>query len=126
MKFLLDENVDHRLTLFLNSLGHSDVTIIGNDYPPSLLDEQVLALAYKEHRILITQDHTDFGELIFHRHHPHCGVILFRLKSHAPDIRLKQERLHYVLTKYRKHLHHVLVVTPHRVKVRQVSQPQAA
>ncbi len=126
MKFLLDENVDHRLALFLYSFGFRDVTIIGNDYPPSLLDEQVLSLAYQEKRILITQDHTDFGELIFHRHRPHYGVILFRLKSQAPDIRLKQERLRYVLTKYRKQLHHFIVVTPHRVKVREENQPQAA
>lgn len=121
MKFLLDENVDHRLAPYLNSLGYFDATAIGDDYPPSLLDEQVLALAYKERRILITQDHTDFGELIFRRHHPHYGVILFRLKSHAPDIRLKQERLNYALTKYRKHLHHFLVVTPSRIKVRETT-----
>ena len=84
MKFLLDENVDHRLAPFLYSLGYGEVTIIGIDYLPSLLDEQLLALAYQEERILITQDHTDFGELAFRRHHPHCGVILFRLKSQAP------------------------------------------
>ncbi len=29
MKFLLDENVDHRLAPYLNSLGHSNVTVIG-------------------------------------------------------------------------------------------------
>ncbi len=126
MKFLLNENVDHRLAPYLNSLGYPDVTVIGDDYPPSLLDEQVLALAYKERRVLITQDHTDFGELIFRLHQPHYGVILFRLKSQAPDIHLKQERLHYVLTKYRKHLHHFLVVTPRRVKVRETVQEQAA
>jgi predicted nuclease of predicted toxin-antitoxin system len=100
--------------------------MIVDDYPPSLLDEQVLALAYKERRILITQNHTDFGELIFRRNHPHYGVILFRFKSQEPDIRLKQERLHYVLTKYRKQLHHFLVVTPRRVKVRETTPQQDA
>lgn len=126
MKFLLDENIDHRLAPFVSSLGHFDVTVIGDDYPPSLLDEQVLALAYKERRILITQDHTDFGDLIFCKLHPHYGVILFRLKSQAHNIWLKQERLHYVLTRYRKHLHHFLVVTPRRIKVREARPQQAA
>jgi predicted nuclease of predicted toxin-antitoxin system len=76
MKFLLDENVDHRLAGFLRDLKH-DVTAIAYGYPHSLLDEHVLAIASREKRILITNDHTDFGDLIFHKHLPHCGVILF-------------------------------------------------
>jgi predicted nuclease of predicted toxin-antitoxin system len=126
MKFLRSKNVDHRLAPYLNSLGYSDVTVIGDDYPPSLSDKQVLALAFKEQRFLLTQDHTDFGELIFCKQHPHCGVILFRLKPQAPDIQLKQERLHFVLMRYRKRLQHFLVVTPRRVKVREAIPQQAA
>ena len=66
MKFLLDENVERRLAPFLQELGH-DVTVVGVDYPSSLSDHEVLVIAYKERRILITNDRSDFGELIFRR-----------------------------------------------------------
>lgn len=60
MKFLLDENVEYRLVSFLQNLGHN-VTAIGYDYPHSLSDSEVLELAQKEQRILLTNDHSDFG-----------------------------------------------------------------
>jgi len=50
MKFLLDECVEYRLVFFLQKEGH-DVTAIGHDYPHSLPDPEVLALAYREQRI---------------------------------------------------------------------------
>ena len=53
MRFLLDENAELRIAVFLPGLGH-DVTAIPHDYPHAL----------RERRILITNDR-DFGELIF-------------------------------------------------------------
>jgi len=96
MKFLLDENTDRRLVPFLKNLGH-DVTVIAIDYPHGLLDHEVLAIAVKQKRILLTQDTSDFGELIFRHRHPHCGVILFRFKSEETNIVLRKDRLSYVL-----------------------------
>ncbi len=75
MKFLLDENVERRFLPFLKALSH-DVTRVGDDYPHGLLDQEVLAIANQEGRIVITNDRSDFGELIFRYHHPHRGVIL--------------------------------------------------
>lgn len=125
MKFLLDENVDHRLASFLSHLGH-DVTSIGDTYSASLLDHEVLAIAQRERRILLTNDRSDFGELIFRYHLPHCGVILFRLKAEEPNLVLKKERLHYVLTEYADRLHQFLVVTPRHVKVCTIVQSKKA
>ena len=70
MKFLLDENADRRLVPFLKELSH-DVRVIGEEHPASLLDRDVLALAYRERRIIITNDRSDFGELIFRDQHAH-------------------------------------------------------
>jgi predicted nuclease of predicted toxin-antitoxin system len=123
MKFLLDENADHRLVSFLTSLHH-DVKTIGYDYPSSLLDHEVLAIATKEKRILITNDRADFGELIFRQRLPHCGIILFRLKSEEANVHLKQERLSHVLNEYKDQLHHFLVVRPQRVKIREAQLPK--
>jgi predicted nuclease of predicted toxin-antitoxin system len=73
MRFLLDESADARLASHLTSLGHDATTVAGH-YTPGLRDEEVLAIASGEHRILITSDR-DFGELVFRLHHSHSGVI---------------------------------------------------
>lgn len=62
MRFLLDESADFPLAAFLKIQGH-DVTAIAHDYPHALKDQEVLAIARQEQRILITNDR-DFGELL--------------------------------------------------------------
>ena len=62
MKFLLDESSEHRLAAFLQEHGH-DVKSIAHDYPNALSDTEVLELAGREARIVITND-KDLGELI--------------------------------------------------------------
>ncbi len=115
MKFLLDENVDARLTPYLQGEGH-DVLRLVSDYPAGLPDQRVLAIAAVEERILITNDR-DFGELVFVHRQPHTGVILLRLGDYAA-LSVKIERLGYVLSHYRAQLDQFLVVTLHRVRVR--------
>jgi predicted nuclease of predicted toxin-antitoxin system len=126
MNFLLDQNIDHRLAIYLRALGH-DVTAIAYDYPHGLSDKEVLAIAIREKRILITYDRADFGELIFRSHHPHCGVILLRLLS-LDDVLIEnqKQRLLYVLTTYQDQLHHFVVVTTKKVRIRKVADKQAA
>jgi predicted nuclease of predicted toxin-antitoxin system len=124
MKFLLDQNFERRFAAILRQLGH-DVTVVSVDYPAGLLDDEILALAYREQRILLTNDRSDFGELIFRSHQPHCGVLLFR-HIRSGDILTKQQRLSYVLEEYAGELHHFLVITSKRVKIRRSAQQQAA
>lgn len=69
----MDESADARLGPFLRRLGH-DVATIAVDHPASLKDEDVLAIARREQRILITDDR-DFGELVFRNRRPHAGVM---------------------------------------------------
>ena len=114
MKFLLDESADIPLAEILSRLGH-DVTAIARDYPRALRDEEVLAIANNEERILITNDH-DFGELIFRRQLPHAGVILFRL--HDEDLDTKNARLRYVLEHHEEELYSFIVVTGRGVRIR--------
>ncbi len=114
MKFLLDESVEYRLLPFLKDLGH-DVTAIGYDYPPSLKDQAVLAIANNEKRILITNDR-DFGELIFRQQLSHQGVIFFRLKK--ASIQAKCNRLQKVLNQYADQLQYFLVVTVKGIRIR--------
>jgi predicted nuclease of predicted toxin-antitoxin system len=82
----------------------------------TLADEDVLAIAREEKRILIVADR-DFGELIFHQELIHEGVIFFRLPG--VSLQTKIDHLTTVLTKYTKHLERgeFLVVTPGRIRV---------
>ncbi len=67
-------------------------------------------------RILITFDR-DFGELVFGQHHPHAGVLYFRL---GPiDLSIEIERLDHVLTHYFDRLDGFLTITRRSVRVRQ-------
>ena len=114
MRFLLDEGADARLLPHLMGLGH-DVTSVAFDYRPSLADAEVLDIAHREGRVLITNDQ-DFGDLIFGRGQAHSGVILFRLRTTRLDTKLM--RLDHVLAEYADHLLEFIVVTPSRVRVR--------
>jgi predicted nuclease of predicted toxin-antitoxin system len=124
MKFLLDQNAERRIAPFLRNLGH-DVKVVAVDFPPDIPDHEVLAYAYKEQRILITNDKGDFGELIFKDFHPHAGVILLR-RMKPGDMQAKLDRLTYVLEAYANRLNHFLVVTPTYVRVKKTPIRKAA
>jgi predicted nuclease of predicted toxin-antitoxin system len=115
MKFLFDQSADFRLIPYLQRLGH-DVTAISRDYPHSLADEDVLAIARKEKRILVVADR-DFGELIFHQRHVHSGVIFFRLPG--AQLQPKIDKLDVVLKRYARQLASgiFLVVTTRQIRV---------
>jgi predicted nuclease of predicted toxin-antitoxin system len=115
--------VERRLASFLKNLSH-DVKVVSVDYPAGILDQEVLSHAYKENRILLTNDKGDFGELIFRKHHPHSGVILFR-RMRSGDMLTKQQRLSFVLQTYTKELPHFLVVSPKSVRVRKTRRRKA-
>jgi predicted nuclease of predicted toxin-antitoxin system len=72
MKFLLDTCVWVGAQIELTRAGH-DVVHAGTwDADPG--DEEILAQAYGEGRILVTLD-KDFGELAIVRGHPHAGIV---------------------------------------------------
>ena len=75
MKFLLDECAASRsLHRILLDLGHDVVS--AHDEFARASDETLLALAYEERRVLVTED-KDFGELIFVRRLPHPCIVRF-------------------------------------------------
>lgn len=114
MRFLLDESADFPLAAFLHELGH-DVTTIAHDYPHALKDRDILAIAFREKRILITNDR-DFGELVVRHRLPHSGIILFRLKNEALSV--KQSWLTHALATYADQLQQLLVITQRGIRVR--------
>jgi predicted nuclease of predicted toxin-antitoxin system len=76
MRFLADENVSRFVVERLRAAGF-DVTAIGST-SPGAADADVLALARREGRILITEDR-DFGELVIRRRLEVRGIVLLEL-----------------------------------------------
>jgi predicted nuclease of predicted toxin-antitoxin system len=115
MKFLFDQSADFRLIPHLQARGH-DVTAISRQYPHGLPDEDVLAIAQEEKRILLVTDR-DFGELIFNQGYRHAGVIFFRLPGASLEDKIQQ--LDRVLAEYAEALEagKFLVVTVNRIRV---------
>lgn len=80
MQLLANENFPRQAVEALRGQGH-DVAWIA-DGLAGTKDAEVLALAVRESRVLVTQD-KDFGELAFRSKLPAtCGVVLFRV---TPD-----------------------------------------
>ena len=115
MKFLFDQSADFRLIPHLRQLGH-DVEAISRNYPAGLADEDVLAIARQERRVLVVADR-DFGELIFHQRLVHAGVVFFRLPG--ANLQTKIEHFNTVLQEHAEALERgeFLVVTPGQIRV---------
>src|ERR1700722_11005273 len=82
MNFLADESVSGPLVRELRQRGH-DLKAV-RELSPGILDVEVLALADRDRRVLLTFD-KGFGELAFRQRLPSsCGIVLFRLNGADP------------------------------------------
>ncbi len=72
MKILLDTCVWGGTRKTLEYLGHD--VIWSGDWDQDPGDLEILAVAHREERILVTLD-KDFGELALMRKIPHCGIL---------------------------------------------------
>ncbi|MBI2141098.1 DUF5615 family PIN-like protein [Candidatus Woesearchaeota archaeon] len=86
MKFLIDTNLGRKFTSLLKQAGHD--AIFAKDLLPLRSDEEILAKAKNEGRIVVTND-KDFGELVFRLGRPSCGVILLRVSTIDPKERFE-------------------------------------
>ena len=93
IKFIADVNVEKDIVDFLNNQGFDVLWI--PDYNCKLKDDELLSLANKEGRVLITND-KDFGEIVFYQRKVSKGIILLRIKGQDVNKKLK------VLKKLRK------------------------
>lgn len=81
MRFLVDECTGPTVAKWLVAAGH-DVVSVSPD-KKGISDREVLEMAVKEERVLITND-KDFGELIFKEKLSHRGVIFLRISDETP------------------------------------------
>jgi predicted nuclease of predicted toxin-antitoxin system len=82
MRLLADESVDQPIVEALRN-ATLDVWAV-SEQSPGLTDEDVMDLARREDRLLVTAD-KDFGELVFRLQLVSHGVILLRLFGVSPE-----------------------------------------
>lgn len=78
MRFLVDECTGPAVARWLRNESHDVYSIF--DDSRGMGDDDVLAKANAENRILITND-KDFGEMVHRDHKPHRGIVLLRLQD---------------------------------------------
>ena len=80
MKFLIDSCVSPQVTVALRAAGHDVVAV--SEWTKDPGDEEILAAANRQQRVLITLD-LGFGDLIFRDRAAHSGLL--RLAAMDPD-----------------------------------------
>lgn len=76
LRFLIDVNVGLSVVNWLRKQGY-DVAAV-QEINPSMRDQDILSLAVREDRIIITMD-ADFGELVYRAGYRHRGILLLRM-----------------------------------------------
>ena len=115
MKFLLDVcAASLRMQNALTAQGHNVLSALESN--PRATDEELLALAMEENRILVTED-KDFGELVFVHRLPHPCIVRFVGMTVAEKVTAMRELIeHHAEAMYEGAL---IVVTQRRVRIRQ-------
>lgn len=99
MRFLVDECAGPKVAEWLREQGHEVFSVFKEAKGAS--DDEVLAKAFSESWILVTND-KDFGEMIFRERREHHGVIFLRLNDERSDSKI--EILRHLLTRYSEKL----------------------
>ena len=111
MKFLVDRCAGSRLSEWLRDQGHDVVETRERGKDPG--DTVILQWAVAEDRIVVTID-TDFGELVFLRSEPHCGMVRLPDVPAAQRIGLMRD----LLARYGKELQAKAVITVRGGRIR--------
>ena len=114
IKFLADVNIEKDLVDFIKNSGYD--TLWMPDYNRRLNDEELLKIANKEKRVLITND-KDFGELVFLQKKLSAGIILIRVRNQ--DVKQKLNVLKKLLNYYPEKIkNHFIVLTEKRIRIK--------
>lgn len=98
MNFLVDENIHRAVIDYLRTKGHDVVS--ASEIYGQYQDEELVEIAAREHRIIVTSDN-DFGTLVFYYHRHPPGVVLFRLADASAEEYLRVLELLYTENSHR-------------------------
>jgi predicted nuclease of predicted toxin-antitoxin system len=114
MRFLANENFPGSAVAKLTASGHDVIWI--RTAAPGSKDEDVLAWAVREGRVLLTFD-KDFGELTWRVGLPApCGIVLFRLPMPSPA--MVGTMLAALIDERADWAGHFTVIEPGRIRMR--------
>lgn len=83
MKILANENFPKASVIYLRKAGYDVLSI--SELHGGIRDEEVIELAIKEERIIVTFDR-DYGELVFKKgFKPSKGIVYLRLDNFFPE-----------------------------------------
>lgn len=116
MKFLVDENVGFSLINFLRNSGYDTKSV--SEFYPSRDDFFLINLAYKEERIIITND-KDFGFLIFNSKFPTPSVILLRFQQENSNQKIDAMK-HILQFPKEKIYNHFIVISENKIRFRKI------
>jgi predicted nuclease of predicted toxin-antitoxin system len=112
--FLADESCDFAIIRALRAEGFYVVSV-AESYP-ALVDEKILEIAYREKRLLLTED-KDFGEWVFSHGKQMCGIVLFRYPA-----RLRHSIANLTVELVKEHglslINNFTVIEPGRARIR--------
>ena len=112
MRFLVDECTGPAVARWLRAQNHEVFSVY--EEARGMDDDEVIAKAFAEDWILITND-KDFGEKIYRERRPHKGVILLRLEDERAANKIAV--LRRLLENYAEQLpNQFVVVTERRVR----------
>jgi len=107
IKFIADVNIEKVIVNYLTEEGYGIKWV--PDFNCEIHDEELLKLANKEKRVLITND-KDFGELTFLQKKISAGIILIRTKGQKAEDKLKLMKK--LLQQHKdKLLNHFVIIT---------------
>lgn len=111
MRFILDVPIGKAVAQWLRELGHDVLEV--RDIDPQLTDVDILQIAVRENRVVITVD-KDFGELAIRQGYSHRGIV------RLPDVPVPARKalLEAVLQNYADALLKGALITVSRDRVR--------
>jgi predicted nuclease of predicted toxin-antitoxin system len=113
LQFLADESCDFAVVRALRSAGYDVVAV--SDMAPRAEDTDVINLAVRESRILLTED-KDFGQLVYAHGMETIGVIFLRFPSHARK-QIAKDVTRMVKKEGDKLIGSFVVVQPGRIRI---------
>lgn len=84
ISFLADENISPESADHLEALGYPCHSL-QRDWPHQLTDREIMALAQREGRIVLTHD-LDFGEIYYLAEKGEVGIIVLRLRHQTVEV----------------------------------------
>ena len=113
VRLIVDEGCDFAAVRSLRAAGFDVVAVC--EVSPRATDEEVVQLAFKDQRILVTED-KDFGQLVHASGSQRVGVLLARFPSTARR-ELPKAVLRVVRERGEKLMGSFVVVQPGRIRI---------